>query len=80
MTFHSGPHNDTDQLVAMVSEVKFQQTKFRVGYDQSDVDDYLDHLIDVIKDGKRGDDITQLVDGAVEYPKRSLLKRMFGRD
>ena len=80
MTFHSGPHNDTDQLVAMVSEVKFQQTKFRAGYDQSDVDDFLDHLIDVVKDGKRGDDITTLVDGAVEYPKRSLLKRMFGRD
>ncbi|WP_250505264.1 DivIVA domain-containing protein [Bowdeniella massiliensis] len=80
MSFHSGPLNDTDQLVAMVSELKFQQTKFRAGYDQCDVDDFLDLLIDVIKDGKRGDEMTQLVDGAVEYPKRSLLKRMFGRD
>lgn len=55
---------ETTRLVTMIENVRFQQTKYSSGYDQDDVDDFLDSLIAAVKRGKRGSDIETFIAGA----------------
>ena len=61
---------DADALATRVEEAKFQQTKFREGYDQDDVDIFLDEVTGALRRERPAAEIVTLIADAKFQPTK----------